>query len=205
MEFKDWEEEQILYEYAEAVTFIERLTKISNPITEQLEPWRLDGYQRKVIRDRNRFKIINKSRKTGISTSMSGWAFHAVAVEPNVDIAIVSTAERIAYEMMDKIKSIANTIPAQLQPKYEINRNERFQLPNHSRILSLPSSPQTIRGLGLKGKTYVLFDEFAAASAREPELWDVAKGFMVLGGGMTIISTPLGKIGKFYEIAEPLQ
>jgi|SRR3990167_490762 len=195
----------ILFEYSEPVTFLERLTRITDPTIEQLVPWKLDSYQRRVVRDRSRFKIVNKSRKTGISTAITGWAFHTVLTEPNVDIAMVSTAERIAYEMMDKVKGIANTLPQALTPSYEINRNEKFMMPNKSRILSLPASPQTIRGLGLKGKTYVIFDEFAAASAREPGLWDVAKGFMILGGGMTIISTPLGKIGKFYEIAEPLQ
>jgi len=204
-EFNEFVEDLILYEYAEVVTFLERLTKITDPTVEQLVDWKLDSYQRKVLRDKSRFKIINKSRKTGISTTLSGGALHTVMTEPNVDIAIISTAERIAWEMMDKIKSIASTLPQQLSPRYDINRNERFALPNKSRILSLPASPDTVRGLGLKGKTYVIFDEFAAAIAHEPELWDVARGFMVLGGGMIINSTPLGKIGKFYEITEPLQ
>src|SRR3990167_1341016 len=112
----------ILFEYSEPVTFLERLTRITDPTIEQLVPWKLDSYQRRVVRDRSRFKIVNKSRKAGISTAITGWAFHTVLTEPNVDIAMVSTAERIAYEMMDKVKGIANTLPA---------------------------SPQTIRGLGL--------------------------------------------------------
>jgi len=201
-EFKD---EMILYEYAEPCTFLERLTKISNPATEMLEPWKMDGYQRRIVRDKSRFKCINKSRKTGVSTTLSGWAFHSVLVESNVDVAIVSTAERIAIEIMDKIKSIASSLPFPLIPRYQINARDKFMMPNKSRILSLPNSPGTIRGLGLKGKTYVIFDEFASAVAAEPELWDVARGFMVLGGGMVINSTPLGRSGKFYEIAEPLQ
>jgi phage FluMu gp28-like protein len=203
--FEQWKDEMVLAEYLEPCTFLERLTMITNPVVEQLESWKIDPYQRKVIRDDSRFKLINKSRKTGISTILSGWAFHTVLTEKNVDVAIVSTAERIAWEIMDKIKSIAGTLPPQLSPTYEINRNEKFMMPNKSRILSLPASAPTIRGLGLKGKTYVLFDEFASAVAKDPELWDVAKGFMVLGGGMIINSTPLGKIGKFYEIASPLQ
>jgi phage FluMu gp28-like protein len=203
--FEQWSDERILEEYLEPATFLERLTRITDPTIEQLVPWKIDPYQRKLIRDQSRFKAINKSRKTGISTLLSGWAFQTVLIESNVDIAIVSTAERIAWEIMDKIKSIAGTLPSQLSPTYEVNRNEKFMMPNKSRILSLPASAPTIRGLGLKGKTYVLFDEFASAVAKDPELWDVARGFMVLGGGMIINSTPLGKMGKFYEICSPLQ
>jgi len=203
--FEQFKDEMILFEYTEPCTFLERLTKISNPASGMLEPWKMDGYQRRIVRDRSRFRCINKSRKTGVSTTLSGWAFQSVLIESNLDIAIVSTAERIAIEIMDKIKSIANSLPQALIPRYEINRSDKFMMPNKSRILSLPNSPPTIRGLGLKGKTYVVFDEFASAVAQEPELWDVARGFMVLGGGMVINSTPLGRMGKFYEIAEPLQ
>ena len=205
IDYNEWFNQMVLGEYIEPVTFLERLTKISNPTSGMLEPWKMDGYQRRIVRDKSRFKCINKSRKTGVSTTLSGGAFHSVLIEPNLDIAIVSTAERIAIEIMDKIKSIANSLPLALIPRYEINRADKFMMPNKSRILSLPNSPPTIRGLGLKGKTEVMFDEFASAVAEQPELWDVARGFMVIGGSMVINSTPLGRSGKFYEIAEPLQ
>src|SRR5437667_3723406 len=130
IDYNEWFNQMVLGEYIEPVTFLERLTKISNPTSGMLEPWKMDGYQRRIVRDKSRFKCINKSRKTGVSTTLSGGAFHSVLIEPNLDIAIVSTAERIAIEIMDKIKSIANSLPLALIPRYEINRADKFMMPN---------------------------------------------------------------------------
>src|SRR5438105_10759392 len=94
--FEQFKDEMILGEYIEPVTFLERLTKVSDPTSETLGPWRMDGYQKQIVRDKSKYKCINKSRKTGVSTTLSGWAFQSVLIEPNLDIAIVSTAERIA-------------------------------------------------------------------------------------------------------------
>jgi len=72
IDYNEWFNQMVLGEYIEPVTFLERLTKISNPASEMLEPCKLDRYQRLIVRDKNRFKCINKSRKTIVSTTISG-------------------------------------------------------------------------------------------------------------------------------------
>ncbi len=204
---RDQTEQFLLTELLDPVVFLERFVKINTP--DGMIDFNLEQYQKKIARDTSRLRVINKSRKTGISTLTAGLCLHSSIVESRLDNMVISTGEDVAEELLIKIYDMLYTLPKPLQPYTgevgERKRKDELQFSNKSRIMSLPCSSSTLRGYGMRGKTNVWADEFAMAMTREPELWDIIRGYMVLGGNMSIISTPLGRSGKFYDIAGSLQ
>lgn len=195
---------EALRECLDPVVFISRF--ISLPGKEGMIPWKesMDEYQKKILRDTTRFRIVNKSKKTGISTTIAGGALQKAFIKANIDEIIVATGERVAGELLSKIGALIESMPRKVQVAYQRNV-ERILLKNNARLIALPSyKPANIRGYGMKGETDIYIDEFAHVNNDE-EIWVVARDFMILGGKATLISTPMGKRGKFYEIVSPLQ
>jgi phage FluMu gp28-like protein len=121
-------------------------------------------------------------------------------------IILVSTGQRIAAELLGKWYDMMYTLPNVLQPKFKKHSIQEAELDNNARIMSLPSSdPGTIRGFGMRGpSTDVYVDEYAHV-ANDRELWIVVRDFQILGGRITLNSTPKGKRGMYCKIVEPLQ
>jgi hypothetical protein len=186
------------------VTFTSRLIKIETP--DGLEEWTLDSYQKRFLRDISRHRIVNKSKKVGFSTITCADAIYNGYTIPGLQIIFVATGQRFARELLGKMYDEIFSMPHTLQPKFTQKRIEECSFPNGAHFISLPSSePDHIRGFGLRGsRTYVYLDEHAHVP-NDKDLWTVVRDFMRIGGNITSLSTPKGKRGKFYEIAEPLQ
>lgn len=196
--------EQSFRTFLDPVNFCEAWLKLESP--EGFIDWLMDGYQKYLIRDISRNRIINKSKKTGISTTIAGESIHKTFSTPGKQIMFVSTGQRIAEELLGKWYDLVKTMPDCLQPRFDKRSMDTARLPNGSRVMSLPSSdPAKIRGLGLRGgSTDVYVDEYAHVD-NDSELWLVCRDFQIIGGAITLNSTPKGKRGKFYEISDPLQ
>jgi phage FluMu gp28-like protein len=159
------------------------------------------------MRDSARFRAVNKSKKTGISTTFAGESIHKTFTNSGRQVMFVSTGQRIAEELLGKWYDMVNTMPPALRPaQWKKQSAEAAALMNGSRVMSLPSSdPGKIRGLGLRGSsTDVYLDEYAHAD-KDEDLWVVVRDFQIMGGRITINSTPKGKRGKYYKIIDPLQ
>ncbi len=168
--------------------------------------WKMDPYQKHLVRDKSRNRAINKSKKTGISTTIAGESIYKAYTNAGRQVIFVSTGQRIAEELLGKWYDMLATIPQALQPNFDKHSMQVARLPNGSRVMSLPSSdPGNIRGFGMRGpETDVYLDEYAHV-VNDKELWIVVRDFQIIGGNITLNSTPKGKRGKFYEIVEPLQ
>ena len=132
---------------------------------------------------------------------------HNLLVERNGKICFSgNTGQRIAEELLGKWYDMLESLPDALKPRLTKQSAEVARLPNGSRVMSLPSSdPAKIRGLGLRGGTTdVYLDEYAYTD-NDNELWIVVKDFQILGGRITLNSTPKGNRGKYYQIVAPLQ
>jgi phage FluMu gp28-like protein len=186
------------------VNFVESFIKLESP--DGMIPWIMDPYQKHLIRDTSRNRAINKSKKTGISTTIAGEAIYKSFTNPGRQIILVSTGQRIAEELLGKWYDMLATFPLTLQPHLKEHNRQAATLPNGARIMSLPSSePGNIRGFGMRGpETDVYVDEYAHV-ANDRELWIVVRDFQIIGGHITLNSTPKGKRGRYYEITEPLQ
>ena len=195
----------LLRRLLDAATFIQWFIKIETP--DGLGPWNMDGYQKRLVRDPSRNIAINKSKKTGISTTLAGRAIHVAYTNEGRQKALVSTGQRIAGELLGKVYDEFDSMPVAIQVKMTKRSAEYCEFPNRARIYSLPSSdPAKLRGLGMRGTaTDVDMDEFAHTGKVDHDLWLVTRDFQRFGGKVTLNSTPKGKRGKYYEIVDPLQ
>jgi phage FluMu gp28-like protein len=171
-----------------------------------MEPWRLDPYQKKFVRDFGRNRVVNKAKKVGMSSIIAGEALHKIFTKPGKNVIFVSTGQRVAGELLGKFYDEFDTLPQAIKPKLLRRSVQECKLINASRVISLPShNPANIRGYGLRGATTDVYIDEHAHVTEDRELWIVVVDFQRIGGNITSISTPKGKRGKYYEIAEPLQ
>lgn len=196
--------ENLLFNLLDPGVFIESFIKLEGP--SGLRPWVMDSYQKHLVRDTNRNRAINKSKKTGVSTTIAGESIHKTYTKSGHQVVFVSTGQRISEELLGKWYDMVATLPDALQVKFKTHNMQVATLPNGARVMSLPSSePANIRGLGMRGpETDVYLDEFAFV-ANDKDLWVVVRDFLIIGGHITLNSTPRGKRGKYYEIVDPLQ
>ena len=197
-------DENLLRNLLDPVVFMESFLKLESP--EGMIKWDMDSYQKHLVRDTSRNRAINKSKKTGISTTIAGESIHKAFTFPGRQAIFISTGQRIAEELLGKWYDMLSTIPNALQPHFDKHSMQVARLPNGSRVMSLPSSdPGNIRGFGMRGpETDVYADEYAHI-ANDKELFIVIRDFQIIGGHITLNSTPKGKRGKYHEIVEPLQ
>lgn len=182
---------------------LELLTELDGAATK-LEP-----YQVNFLNDLSRFRYVNKSRQIGFSTVISGeggttawWrrGYRANYVSINQTEASdkIEIARNFYHSIPDVFAEGENPIKPVLWKDAE---NEiAFHRPPHvSTLVSQPASG-AIRG----GKKDVYIDE--AAHIRDArKIYKAALPAIIRGDGrLTVISTPLGQGGLFYDIGTDL-
>lgn len=155
-------------------------------------------YQRRWVEDASRLKIWLASRQIGKSFALSIEAVR-LALRSKCAVLILSASERQSREVMEKVLSHLRAIKAMTKLMgQELEASEsktEVRLPNGSRIISLPASPNTVRGFS----GHVLLDEFAfhedARAIYRAMLPTILHGYQ-----LRIASTPNGRSGLFYEL-----
>lgn len=153
-------------------------------------------YQQRWINDAARIKLWVASRQIGKSFTI---ALETVteALEKRCNSLIVSASERQSKEVMEKVFSHLRYLKVRTQDiiKAERETKEEVRLPNGSRILSLPASPNTVRGFS----GHVFLDEFALHRDSR-EIWQALFPTITRGYRLRITSTPKGKQNMFYDL-----
>lgn len=173
-------------------------------------PFRLEPYQVRFLNDRSVFRIVNKSRQIGFSTIIGGEVVHKAAVTPAYKANIVSINQKEAADKITIAGNLYHSIPDEftetdpvLKPVLWTNSNDEISFhrpPITSSIISQPASA-AVRG----GRKDVYFDEFAHIRDAV-KLYRAAMPAITRGDSrLTIISTPLGQSGLFYDIASNVQ
>lgn len=151
-------------------------------------------YQKKWIACDDEFAIYIKSRRIGISYAE---ALRAVItrLQKREDFFFVSKNEKTGQEFIRYCKLWVNTINTIVGKSNYID-DKKFTtstiiFPNGSRIISLSSSPDSLRGLGGS----ITLDEFAFSESAE-DLYIAAQPLIMWGGKLRIISTPNGSGGN---------
>jgi phage FluMu gp28-like protein len=170
-------------------------------------------YQNELFNCQDKFRLVNKARQIGISTAIAMEALYNCIWFPNQTNLFISTGERTSRELMDKVKSLLNTIEPfsmvikdglaefQASTKIKIDTKTAITFENGSRILSLPNNPDNIRGFTA---THVYIDEYAHFENPD-EIWEAVLPSITRGGKVTVVSTPKGKQGKFYMIYDEVK
>lgn len=152
-----------------------------------------DLWQARVLRSDSRRLLLNCSRQSGKSTTAAILALHRAVFYPGTLILLVSPSLRQSSELFRKVSDMINL----LQERPERTEDNRLSctFKNNSRIVSLPSKEETIRGFS--GASLIIEDE----AARVPDdLYRAVRPMLAVSQGRIILmSTPFGKRGHFFE------
>jgi hypothetical protein len=155
------------------------------------DPWQADLLNSNADRI-----LLNCSRQVGKTAVIALLGLHQALFEPGSLVVIVAVAQRQAMEM---IRSCRDFFAALGRPiRAESENKLSLELGNGSRILSIPSTEATIRGLS-KVRLLVL-DE---ASRIPDALYAAVLPFLAISHGkLALLSTPFGRRGFFFDSYE---
>lgn len=153
----------------------------------------LDPWQSRLVRSKASRILVNCSRQSGKSTTVSIVADHTAFYEDDSPILLLSPSLRQSVELfrkcLDVYRDLGKPVPADSENKLSL------ELENGSRIISLPGKEGTVRGIS-KVKLLII-DE---ASRVPDELYKSVRPMLAVSGGRLIqMSTPFGTRGFFYE------
>ena len=162
------------------------------------EPW---PFQQEFINCRDRFRLINKPRQCGISTTVAAevaWEFDNI---PGSNTVIISKDKDAAVNFHNYVYQILHSVRLHNPdaPKL-VKTNERVTTnANGSKISSLASSKEAGRSFSA---THLIFDELAFIEYAQ-EIWQAANATLAqTRGRVSGISTPKGRANLFAQILE---
>jgi hypothetical protein len=153
-----------------------------------------DGWQAEVLRSDHPKVILNTSRQVGKSSTVAIKALHIGLFEPGSLILLVSRSLRQSSELGKKVFDAYRRLGQVVSPESESKL--ALELRNRSRILCLPGGDEgSIRGYS--GVRALIVDE----ASRCPDALFIALRPMIAvsGGSITLLSTPFGRRGFFYQ------
>lgn len=107
-------------------------------------------YQKEAIEglERKRFSVLLWARQTGKSFTVSYYAILRALSFDNHRVLVISPSERQSKEMLDKVKYHITTLKLSGVDYFEDSTTLQLEarLPNGSKIVALPSKPETVRG-----------------------------------------------------------
>lgn len=177
------------------------LELLSDPAIE------FDDYQRDFLEDTSRFQIYLKGRQLGFSFVS---AARALARSQNLDDYTCVIASYKVDDSKEKIryaKQIYDSLPDNYKKRKLVDNQTSLEFVSKSgrqstgtRIIAQGKGP--IRGKGSTNVLDLVLDEFAFFGSWDSVVYTSAVPVLtrVKHGSLTLISTPLGKAGKFYEI-----
>lgn len=162
----------------------------------------LDFWQDDFIKNRNRYICLLKSRQTGFSfvVAIKGLVKALDPARTQYTKQFVSYNEEDAQEKIRYAKQFYESIPGKYKKKLVHQTATTMEFEDvggksTSRLISLPCRPPR----GKNGD--VCLDEFAIYLPRlSKEIYTAASFCTLRKGCIEVGSTPLGTIGKFYEI-----
>src|SRR5215469_11539539 len=126
------------------------------------------------------------------STAAAVCALNAAIYQAPATVIMVSPSQRQSIELYRAFHSMYARLPGRPAAQYETMT--RLELENGSRIISLPGSERTIRGLA--SVDLIVLDE--AARVDDELLAAIRPMLAVSNGSLFALTTPAGKRGWFY-------
>ena len=161
-------------------------------------------YQRKVILDNSRVKVLNWSRQIGKSWCCGFLSNFKCCQKRNALVIYLSTGLRAASEALKTCLKFAESVKVLSKGRMDFTYNSTcIRFSNGSRIMSLPGSPSACRGWSAD---LIVLDEMAFWQKPE-DTWQAIVPTITnqLAGGdkqIVICSTPLGRNSLFYDLCQ---
>ncbi len=153
----------------------------------------LDDWQKEVLHTKPRRLLLNCSRQSGKSLVASLLCVHQALYEEG-SLAVVAAVGQ--FQAMETIR-VCRTLYAQLgRPVPAQSENKlSLELQGGSRILSIPSTEATVRGLSNVG--LLVLDE---SSRIADAFYAAVLPFLAVSNGrLALLSTPAGRRGHFFD------
>lgn len=157
------------------------------------EPWEVS-----LLRSSARRALVRCARQVGKSTTVGYRALHTALYESGRDVLIVSPTQRQSDEQLFRVKALYRAVEG--APRLKRDNNERLDLSNGSRIISLPGSEGGIRGYA--NVRLLLLDE---ASRIPDDVFVSALPMVGSDGQIVALSTPWGRRGWFFDLHEDVR
>ena len=155
-----------------------------------------DPWQHRLLIWSGRRLLLNCHRQAGKSTTTSVVALHRATMTPGVLILLISPSLRQSTELLRKVAGFLVRDPSAGRP-IKASATE-LELANGSRIVSLPSSEQTIRGFS--AVDLIIEDE---AGDVDDELHRAVRPMLAIKDApMILMGTPKGRRGHFFDAWE---
>jgi hypothetical protein len=152
-----------------------------------------DEWQKRVLRWSGKRLLLNCCRQAGKSTTAAIVALHRALFYPGSLVLLVSPSLRQSGELFRKVSEHLDKLHTAPR-KLEDNRLS-VMFGNESRIVSLPSTEDTIRGFSRA--SLIIEDEAARVS---DELYVAIRPMLAVSGGrLILLATPFGKRGHFFK------
>lgn len=167
-----------------------RLDPVQMARAAGIEP---DPWQAQLLRSRAQRILVNCSRQTGKSTTVATLSDHMAFYEPGSPILLLSPSLRQSAELfrkcMDVYRALGRPVAADAESVL------RVELENGSRIMSLPGTEGTVRGIS--AVKLLIIDEASRVSL---DLYKAVRPMLAVSGGkLVLLSTPNGTRGFFYD------
>lgn len=139
--------------------------------------------------------ILNCCRQAGKSTCVGWRVAHKARFKPGYFGVCTAPSDRQSRELFDKIRKPLEMSGA-LEVKALTDTLHELKLANGSRIICLPSSPDTIRGFSKADE--ILADE---AGMIDDEVFGAVEPMLIRSrGSFIMMSTPKGARGHFHRM-----
>ena len=180
------------------LTWAEQNATIVLP-TEGRKPFHPYVYQAAILDDPSPRRVILKARQTGISNVVAIEALHKAITRADSAELFVSRNQDAARVLIRYCQVAINGL---MNPPQLVNENQsELVFDNGSRIVSLPATPSTGRGIAA---TDVYLDEFAF-TAYDELIYESILGTIATGGRLTVLSTANGRANLFFRIWSGLE
>ena len=157
---------------------------------------KFDQWQNDIINTKGNICLCS-GRQVGKSTIIAKDAGEFAVQNPNVQILMIASVERQAYELFQKcLWYIQDNYKKEIQTKKNKPTLSRLKLKNGSIIRCLPAG---LDGHGIRG--YTIDRLYADEAAFIPEaVWEaITPMLLTTGGDMVLLSTPHGNSGFFHR------
>lgn len=152
-----------------------------------------DPWQAKLLRSKAPRILVNTSRQSGKSTCLATLALHTALYTPQSTVVMLSASLRQSGELFYKAALLYRQLGKPVDAHSETAL--RLSLQNGSRLISLPATEATIRGLTVD---LLLIDESAYV---EDETYFATTPMLAtkINGRIIAASTPFGTRGWWHE------
>lgn len=144
---------------------------------------------------KQRFRILLKARQIGITEAIVIEMLANALTRPNSTQLFVSARQEIANDALQKLKDILRR-EGPAGSKLSEDTKISAVLENGARIYSLPANEDAVLGYAA---TRVYLDEFAHMPWAE-QIYEQVFPTVSHDGFLTIVSTPRGQSGRFFDI-----